>query len=174
MAGLPSPTDGCLVVMGVSGSGKSTIGRALAARLGLTFLDADDLHPPGNIAKMRRGEPLNDSDRAPWLDQVGARLHPGTIIACSALRRSHRDRLRQAAGAPLVFLYLCGSEALLADRLRGREGHFMPASLLPSQLATLEEPDGEEGAVVVDITRAVPDLVEELLARIAAPGTEAR
>jgi gluconokinase len=155
--------------MGVSGCGKSTIGRALADRLDLTFLDGDDLHPASNIEKMRRGEALDDADRAPWLDLVGARLEPGTVIACSALKRASRDRIRRTAGDPVVFVYLRGSRETLAQRMRERTGHFMPYSLLESQLATLEEPARDEIAVAADIDGEEDTIVERIAAWIAEP-----
>ncbi len=134
-----------IVVMGVSGSGKSTTGHALATALGWSFTDADDLHPPANLAKMAAGTPLTDADRAPWLDAVRERIATAlatdapAIIACSALKQAYRDHLfvnRQR----MRLVYLRGSRELLAARLAARAGHFMPASLLDSQLAALEEP----------------------------------
>ena len=131
------------VVMGVSGSGKTTVGRRIAERLGWEFVEGDDLHPEANRRKMAAGAPLTDEDRRPWLDRIAARMRRGDredrslVVACSALRRSYRDRLR-ACGADVRFLHLTGAPALLRDRLERREGHFMPAGLLDSQLATLE------------------------------------
>ena len=140
------------VVMGVSGCGKSRIGAAFAQAKGLRFVDGDDLHPAANIAKMRRGAPLTDADRAPWLAQVGAVLaRDGTVVACSALKRAYRDQIRQAAAASVTFLYLRGSRAVLLARMQARPGHFMPPSLLDSQLATLEEPSLDETFVMADI-----------------------
>ena len=138
-----------VVVMGVSGSGKSSVGAALAARRGVGFRDADSLHAPEAVAKMAGGVPLDDADRWPWLERVGAvladaRAHPaGVVVACSALRRAHRDRLRVAAPG-LRFVFLDGDSTLLEERLRARAGHYMPASLLASQLATLERPGTDE------------------------------
>lgn len=127
-----------IVVAGVSGSGKSTIGKLLAERLGCDFADADDFHPPENIAKMESGIPLDDADRAGWLDALGQHLagHESIILACSALKKTYRDRLRELAG-PLEFFVLSLDRESLLQRLESRE-HFMPASLLDSQLATLE------------------------------------
>ena len=131
------------VVMGVSGSGKTTVGRLIAERLGWAFVEGDDLHPEANRRKMAAGTPLTDEDRWPWLDRIAARMRRddgeghSIVVACSALRRSYRDRLR-ACGADVRFLHLTGAPALLRDRLERREGHFMPAGLLDSQLATLE------------------------------------
>lgn len=152
----PSPH---IVVMGVSGCGKSTVGAALAARLGVPFLDADDLHPAANVAKMAAGHPLTDDDRMPWLARVGGELSAATgglVIACSALKRSYRDAILAAAPAT-VFVFLNGSRALLESRMQHRAGHFMPASLLDSQLATLEPlaPD-EPGITVALDTGAAP------------------
>ncbi|MBE7219311.1 MAG: gluconokinase [Caulobacteraceae bacterium] len=134
-----------VVVAGVSGSGKSTLGAALAARLGVPFVDGDDLHSEAAKAKMHRGEPLTDADRAPWLDRVAAALAAprGVVIACSALKRAYRDRLRAAAPSA-VTLVLEAPRAVLEARLRARHGHFMPARLLDSQLATLEPPQPDE------------------------------
>lgn len=137
--------------MGVSGSGKSTLAARLAQALDRDFLDGDDLHPPGNVAKMRAGVPLQDADRWPWLDAIAAwiarELHEGRhgVVACSALRRVYRDRLR-AAGPGVGFIYLEVPHGELVRRLHQRR-HFMPPSLLDSQLATLEEPDREEPAL---------------------------
>ena len=138
-----------VVVMGVSGCGKSTLGRALAAALATRFVDADDLHPAENIAKMAAGQPLDDADRAPWLDRCAAALAAGPVVlACSALKRRYRDRLRVAA-PDLRLIHLAAPQSLLAERLVARSGHFMPAGLLPSQFAALEAPEGE-GALVLD------------------------
>jgi gluconokinase len=134
-----------IVVMGVSGAGKSTLGEALAERLGWAFIEADDFHPPANVEKMRAGRALDDADRIPWLTAVNAELRrfaaAGTdaVLACSALRRSHRQRLAKGV-ADLRFVHLHGDAGLLAQRLRQRPVHFMPATLLDTQLATLEPP----------------------------------
>lgn len=155
-----------VVVMGVSGSGKTTIGAALADAIGLRFVDGDALHPAANIAKMAAGIPLDDADRAPWLDAIGAVLAAGpVVVACSALKRVYRDRLRAAApGLHLVFLD--GSAELLASRMAGRPGHFMPASLLYSQRATLQRPDPDEGAMTADISAPVAQMVASLAERM--------
>lgn len=148
--------------MGVSGCGKSTVGSLLAARLGLAFVDADSLHPASNVAKMARGIALTDDDRWPWLDAVAAELSAGSVVvACSALRRRYRDRIRLAAPA-LHLVYLRGDALLVLDRMTGRE-HFMPPSLLASQLTTLEPPAPDEAAVVVDIGRTPAEIVDELV-----------
>lgn len=151
--------------MGVSGSGKSTVGEALAQRLGIRFVDADDLHPPLNVANMSAGIPLTDADRAPWLDAVGEVLASGpVVVACSALKRAYRDRLR-AAAPDLVLVYLRGSRELLESRMKGRT-HFMPASLLDSQLDTLEEPGSDEGAIVEDVVATVGELVDAIVTEL--------
>jgi gluconokinase len=143
-----------LVVMGVSGCGKSTVGELLADRLGVPFLDADDLHPPENLAKMAHGTPLDDADRWPWLRLVGLELaaHPdGAVVACSALRRPYRDLLRDAV-PELRFVHLVGTREQLAARMRARERHFMPVSLLDTQLATLEGLAPDEPGIELDCT----------------------
>ena len=162
-----------VVVMGVSGCGKSTVGRAIAHDFGAPFVDADDLHPTSNKEKMRRGEPLTDDDRWPWLDVVGERMarldeaEGPVVVACSALRRAYRERLL-AAAPDAVFVYLHGSRELLASRLAGRSHEFMPTTLLDSQLATLEVPGADERAVTVDI--APPPAAVELAAIRALKG----
>ena len=154
--------------MGVSGSGKTTVGAALAEALGLRFVDADDLHPEANVEKMGAGVPLTDDDRWPWLDAVGAVLAEGdVVVACSALRRIYRDRLRAVAPG-LALVYLHGPRELLAERMGHRPGHFMPATLLDSQLETLEEPTPDEHAVALDIARPVDELVAAAVAGIGA------
>ncbi|HWH96852.1 MAG TPA: gluconokinase [Pseudolysinimonas sp.] len=154
-----------VVVMGVSGTGKSTIGRALAEALGLPFVEGDALHPQANLAKMAAGVPLTDVDRAPWLDLIAAELHRPVVITCSALKRSYRDRLRLAA-PDLVLVFLHGEAALLASRVRQREGHFMPVSLLESQLATLEEPAFDENVIPVDVVLRPDEIVELVVERL--------
>lgn len=160
--------------MGVSGSGKSALGRALAESLHTPFIEGDDFHPPGNVAKMRAGVALEDQDRWPWLDAVGsalglaAREHGLVVGACSALKRSHRDRLRLAAGVPLLFVCLQADASVIAARMQGRREHFMPASLLASQLATLELPDAAEDALLVDTTAPLEQLIPVVRAAILA------
>jgi gluconokinase len=154
-----------IVVMGVSGTGKSTVGRALAETLDLPFVEGDDLHPPANVAKMADGIPLTDADRAPWLDRVAARLDQPGVVTCSALKRSYRDRLR-AAAPDLVLVYLHGTPELLATRMAQRDGHFMPTSLLESQLATLEEPAADEDAIPVDVALRPDEIVELVTHRL--------
>lgn len=158
-----------LVVMGVSGSGKSTVGAALAQRLRVPFADADDFHPEANIAKMSAGIALDDHDRRPWLDAIGEWLaaHPdGGVMSCSALKRSYRDRLRHHA-SNVVFLHLAGTPEVLARRMAGRPGHFMPASLLHSQLATLEPLEPDEHGDTLDVDQSVDDLVQQYVDHLA-------
>jgi gluconokinase len=157
-----------VIVMGVAGSGKSTVGAALAERLGCEFRDADGFHPPGNIAKMRSGTPLTDEDRWPWLRSIRAHMEAehaggrGGVVACSALKRAYRDVLGE--GEPWVrFVHLDGSRELVAERMRSRTGHFMPIELLDSQFAALEAP---ADAVVLDISLPPEALVEEALRRL--------
>ena len=153
----PASDARAFVVMGVSGCGKTSVGQAIAAYLGVDFVEGDALHPPENIAKMSQGIPLTDNDRFPWLDLIGDRIaraqaeNKGLVVSCSALRRIYRDRLRGFAKGQLTFVYLSGSLELLAPRMAARKGHFMPTSLLESQLATLEVPTGEPGVLTVDI-----------------------
>lgn len=156
------PLAGPLVVMGVSGSGKSTVGAALAQRLRVPFADADDFHPPENIAKMTAGQALDDQDRYPWLESVGAWLaaHPdGGVMSCSALKRTYRDQLRHHA-AGLRFLLLEGSREVIAKRQASRPGHFMPPALLTSQFATLEPLEPDEDGVVIDVDQSVDSIVQ--------------
>lgn len=152
-----------VVVCGVSGSGKSTVGAALAAHLGVPFVDADSLHPAANVAKMAAGIPLDDSDRWPWLDAVGDALcsaPAGLVVACSALRSTYRTVLRHAA--PTVrFVQLTAEESVLSTRMLGRDGHFMPPALLDSQLATLEPLHRSEPGVVIDASLPVDEIVEK-------------
>lgn len=154
-----------IVVMGVSGCGKSSVGEGLASCLGIGFFEGDSLHPPENVAKMASGTPLSDADRWPWLDAIGARMAASLaegssiVISCSALRKAYRDRLREAAGGRLRFLFLRGSPELLAERMAARKGHFMPLSLLESQLATLEDPSGEPGVITISIDDGRQDIV---------------
>jgi gluconokinase len=156
------------VVMGVSGCGKSLIGQAFATAIGARFVDGDSLHPAANIAKMSRGEPLDDEDRAPWLDRVGATLAQAeTVVACSALKRHYRDRIRAVAAGAVTFLYLRGRRDTLMTRVSQRPGHFMPAHLLDSQLATLEPPSDDERHVVADIELSPDQIVALFVAGCA-------
>ena len=160
-----------IVVMGVSGSGKSTLGALIADRLAVPFVDADSLHSPANIEKMAAGTPLTDDDRWPWLATVGrvladaGRAGTGVVVACSALRRRYRDAILAEAPAT-VFLHLSGTREVLASRLEGRSGHFMPTTLLDSQFATLEMLQADEPGIVVDISPPVPEILADAVARI--------
>ncbi len=149
--------------MGVSGSGKSTVGAALAQRLGVPFEDADDLHPAANIAKMAAGHALDDDDRRPWLDAVGEWLADhdasGGVMSCSALKRAYRDQLRGHAPR-LELVHLDGTREVIARRQASRPGHFMPASLLDSQFATLEPLAPEEHGVVIDVDQGIDAIVQ--------------
>lgn len=158
-----------LVLMGVSGCGKSTVAGMLAGRLGWEIAEGDDMHPRENVAKMASGQPLTDEDRWPWLAKVAEwiRAHtsagkPG-IVTCSALKRKYRDVLR---GDDVVFVYLAGTRDQIAHRLAARHGHYMPASLLDSQFAALEPPDPDEDAVTVDITGSPAREADEIISRL--------
>jgi carbohydrate kinase (thermoresistant glucokinase family) len=157
-----------LVLMGVSGCGKTTVAQILAERLHWAFEEGDALHPPANVAKMAAGHPLDDADRAPWLakvaDWVDARLDAGQcgVITCSALKRAYRE-LIDRRGARVEFVYLHGSRELIASRLAGRHGHFMPSSLLDSQFATLEEPGPDEPAIRVEIGEPAPAIADDIM-----------
>ncbi|BCW42705.1 gluconokinase (plasmid) [Arthrobacter sp. StoSoilB3] len=164
-----------IVVMGVAGCGKSTVGAALAERLGAGFLDGDSLHPQSNIDKMASGTPLNDDDRAPWLAEIGRQFpasESSLVIACSALKRSYRDIIR-SADPSVVFVHLQGTRDLLNQRMNARPGHFMPASLLDSQLATLEPLDDNESGLTLDVLRPVERIVGEASDWISRPLTPA-
>jgi gluconokinase len=159
-------SDPVLVVMGVSGSGKSTVAALVAERLGWDLAEGDDLHPDENVAKMAAGQPLDDDDRAPWLDTVSSWIveHamqgvPG-VITCSALKRKYRDVLREHN---VVFVYLQGTSDLIGGRMAERSGHFMPTTLLDSQVATLEPPQADERHVVVDATRTPEEEADDVL-----------
>lgn len=162
-----------IVLMGVCGCGKSTVGAELSRASGLAFLDGDDLHPPQNVAKMRSGLALDDADREPWLAECGrlAAAEEGVILGCSALTRRYRDTIRRHA-APMqpVFVYLHGTRATLSQRLGARKGHFMPSALLDSQLATLEVPTPEEAALTVSIENSSQVLAAQILAWLGSRG----
>jgi carbohydrate kinase (thermoresistant glucokinase family) len=156
--------------MGAAGCGKSTVGAILAARQRAKFLDADSLHSPENVAKMAAGTPLTDDDRRPWLDHVGAHIAEAVnagldiVVACSALRRPYRDAIRRTAGASVTFVHLHADVATLAARIAARSDHFMPASLLHSQLSTLEPLQGDEAGFAIDVSPP-PSLVASQIAR---------
>ena len=155
-----------LIIMGVSGCGKSTVGERLGARTRIPFIEGDTLHPPRNVALMAAGTPLTDEDRADWLDDIASRFgaleaDAGLIISCSALKRKYRDRLR-AACPDLRFIHLHGDKTLLEQRLQYRTGHYMPPSLLTSQLQTLEPPSSDEPAITLDIALPTDQLVEQI------------
>lgn len=164
---------GLYVVMGVSGSGKTVIGAALARALGIEFVEGDSYHSPENVKRMASGIPLTDDDRALWLRSLAGRLRKakdagtGLVVSCSALKRSYRDILRAEAGE-VRFIFLKGQRALIAERLAGRRGHYMPPSLLDSQFAILEEPSPDEDAWVCDINESPMDIVAALVARASA------
>lgn len=159
-----------LIVMGVSGCGKSTVGQALGDALGWDFRDGDAFHPASNVAKMKSGAPLTDDDRWPWLDAIAQfidqkRVENGhAIIACSALKRIYRDRLK-AGHRDVTFVHLAGSKKLIEARMAARKNHFMPLGLLDSQFATLEPPHPDEGAVVVSVAGAPDEIVADVLMR---------
>lgn len=151
-----------IVVMGVSGSGKSTVGAALAQRLRVPFADADDFHPPANIAKMTAGHALDDTDRFPWLEAIGEWLatHPdGGVMSCSALKRKYRDQLRRHC-ADVEFLHLAGSPEVIGRRQASRPGHFMPPSLLASQFQTLEPLEADESGTVIDVDQNIDSIID--------------
>jgi len=165
---------GCLVaVTGVSGSGKTTIGAMLAGRLGWTYAEADDFHPPANIAKMTAGQPLDDEDRRPWLEAIGQWLegHDDGVITCSALKRSYRDALRRHR-PDVLFVHLFGDREVIARRQATRPGHFMPASLLDSQFATLQPLEDDERGFVVDVDQSVDDIVDAAVTGLDAAHQE--
>ncbi|MEU5593645.1 gluconokinase [Streptomyces sp. NPDC020298] len=162
-------TPHVVVVMGVAGTGKTTIGPLLAARFGVPYAEADDFHPQANIDKMVAGIPLGDADRWPWLDAIGAWAHGraglGGVVSCSALKRSYRDRLRAAAPG-IVFVHLAGERSLIEDRMTHRQGHFMPTALLDSQFATLEPLQADEAGVVVDVSGGPEAITERAVAAL--------
>jgi len=162
-----------IVVMGVSGAGKSTIAALLAQRLGRIFLEGDSFHPPQNVEKMKHGVPLADEDREPWLAAIAARIAAARaareplVVTCSALKRAYRAVLAGGHG-DVGFVYLKGAQDLIAWRLAGRVGHFMPPQLLESQFAALQEPAGDEPAITVPVDRPPGEIVETILAMVTA------
>ena len=163
------PQQPVLVIMGVSGSGKSTVAAILAGQLGWDLEEGDDLHPAGNVAKMASGQPLTDDDRWPWLDKVAAWIADHTtagipgIITCSALKRSYRDRMR---GPSVIFVHLAGSTDQIGQRLAARTDHFMPTTLLDSQMSTLEPPGADENTLVVDVGRRPAEVAADIIRRL--------
>jgi gluconokinase len=163
---------GPIIVMGVSGCGKTTIGEALAQHFDVPFIEGDALHPIANVQKMRGGTPLNDDDRWPWLDEIGHQLKAktdsarGAVATCSSLKAVYRERLRQTAGTNLRFVFLNCSRPVLEARMAARKDHFMPPSLLASQLATLEDPGGEAGVAIVDGDAARDAIVNEAIRKL--------
>ncbi|AVZ72136.1 gluconate kinase [Streptomyces lunaelactis] len=162
-------TPHVVVVMGVAGTGKTTIGPLLADTLGVPYAEGDVFHPPANIARMSAGIPLDDADRLPWLDAIGQWAHGraglGGVVACSALKRVYRDRLR-AAAPDAVFLHLTGDRALIEQRMSERKGHFMPAALLDSQFATLQPLGSDEAGVAVDVSGTPEEIIERAVASL--------
>ena len=162
---------GLYVMMGVCGSGKSLIGARLARALGIEFVEGDELHPPGNVRRMAAGIPLTDDDRQGWLLAIAARLREakhagvGLVVSCSALKRRYRDLLRSEGDADVRFVHLAGRRALVAERMASRSGHFMPASMVDSQFAILEEPAPDEHAWVSDISEPPDAIVADLVSR---------
>ena len=158
-----------LIVMGVSSSGKTVTGKAIARRLHAPFLDGDDFHPPANKDKMRAGTPLTDADRWPWLKSLAAALHAAAdhkgvaVGACSALKRAYRDYLQQQAGEPILFVFLDGAHDLIAQRATARVHEYMPASLVASQFATLEPPGEDENVLAVPVTLTVEAIAERVV-----------
>ena len=167
-----------VIVFGVSGAGKTTIGKLLAKRLGWRFLEADDFHPRGNIEKMRDGLPLTDGDRWPWLkllrEQIERSLaaNENAVLACSALKRMYRERLRVSDN--VKFVLLRGTYALVEKQLRSRRGHFMNLDLLQSQFADLEGPESDEHAVTIELGRTPDELVEEIKTKLRLAGKDSK
>ena len=162
-----------IVVMGVSGCGKTTVGQGLSEAVGGRFVDADDLHTDAARAQMRAGTPLTDEDRAPWLIRVGQTLAAAplpVVVACSALRRRYRDAIRAAAGGEVLFLHLAGPKEVIAGRMALRRDHYMPVSLLDSQFAALEQPDADETFATLDLRGSEADLIAAAIAACRNPG----
>ena len=161
-----------VVIMGVCGCGKSTIGAELARQHDLPFMDADDYHPEANVEKMSKGIPLTDEDRWPWLTRLAETMREqadhigGVVCACSALKLSYRTHIAEKVGKPVLFVLLDGSRQLLLDRMSARKDHYMPTSLLDSQLAILERPGEDEPAIIVSIDHDVADIVETVTAQL--------
>lgn len=163
-----------VVVMGVAGCGKTSVGEGLSRLTGIRFIDGDALHPKANVDKMSAGNPLTDEDRWPWLEAIGrefSRSREPLIIGCSALKRSYRDKIRHHAGAMVTFLHLTGSREIISQRMQERKNHFMPATLLDSQFATLELPGPDEDSIAIDIDQPL-DAIVALAARYLAETSE--
>jgi gluconokinase len=171
----PEPNHRTIVVMGVTGCGKTTVGEALAQALGWRFVDGDDHHPAPNVEKMRAGIPLHDGDREPWLDRLNEVIRDEhaqgrcVVLACSALRQRYRDRLARALPS-VLFVHLAGSEALIGERLAARSHRYMPPTLLRSQFEALEAPTD---AMALDVAAPVESLVAQIVARVRAPAADA-
>ncbi|MCX4910030.1 gluconokinase [Streptomyces sp. NBC_00878] len=169
-------TPHVVVVMGVAGTGKTTIGPLLAQRLGVPYAEGDDFHPEANIAKMTAGTPLTDEDRGPWLDAIGAWAHGraglGGVVSSSALKRAYRDRLRAAAPG-VVFVHLTGDRELIEDRMAHRQGHFMPTALLDSQFATLQPLQADETGVAVDVIGSPEEITDRAMTALSDLDREA-
>ncbi|MCP3817242.1 gluconokinase [Streptomyces sp. A3M-1-3] len=165
-------TPHVIVVMGVAGTGKTTIGPLLAQALGVPYAEGDDFHSPANISKMSAGTPLDDEDRGPWLDAIGAWAHSragrGGVVSSSALKRTYRDRLR-AAAPEAVFLHLTGDRELIEQRMAERKGHFMPAALLDSQYAALQPLQDDEAGVAVDVSGTPEAITDRAVAALRRP-----
>lgn len=166
-----------VVLMGVCGVGKTTVGRMLAEQLGARFLEGDEFHPPSNVEKMRAGTPLEDTDREPWLESLAAEMRHASaagqdvVLACSALKHAYRDIL--AAGQKNIsFIHLAGTPTLIQSRLDARQGHYMPPSLLPSQLAALEPPSAGEPAITVDVSGTPQQILAAILAALKTPARQ--
>ena len=157
--------NGAIIVMGVTSCGKTSVGEGLARELNCPFIEGDKLHPASNIAKMSAGTPLTDDDRWPWLEIIGKAMKAecdkgkGVVASCSALKKAYRQKLAQAAETPITFIFLHGSRELLAARMADRKGHFMPTSLLDSQLKTIEIPGPEEKALHLDVALSLDELI---------------
>jgi carbohydrate kinase (thermoresistant glucokinase family) len=170
----PMKNPVAVVVMGVAGSGKTTVGAMIAGRLGVEFIEGDQLHPAANVEKMAAGTPLTDDDRWPWLAAIGmeigrrARAGKGVVAGCSALRRAYRDLLREKSGADPIFVYLSGSRELIGERMKLRTGHFFPPSLLESQFGTLEPPEVDERHIVADLRLPLDEMIGRVVREIEA------
>jgi gluconokinase len=164
-----------IVIFGVSGAGKTTVGKLLARELGWSFIEADDFHPAANIKKMRSGHPLTDKDRWPWLERLRQQIEPSlsvgenAVLACSALKRAYRDRLR--VGDEVNFVFLRGDYALVEKQLRSRHGHFMNTALLQSQFDDLEEPQPRENVLTIELGRTPDEIVERIEAKLNLAGS---